>query len=248
MGDAGPSSAGMDPEDMDGDDDMDETQALQIETAQPGGMPRRRGLLSKLLGASSPKKYGAVRSSTRQQSGGDAAANPIATLVAKFQECLGKAGLGALVGEVEEEPLLFALTWAQPQRYGIAPSPRNGHTMVLIGMHLYIFGGGDETISYNDVHTLHVGTMAWDKVRRGTPPLAAQASANCAPLPSLSRSPLSRSLARSARAAAPPPFPPSLPLAAGAAPPSASATLTTSAAGGGAAGAGAGAAEEAASR
>ena len=49
MGDAGPSSAGMDPEDMDGDDDMDETQALQIETAQPGGMPRRRGLLSKLL-------------------------------------------------------------------------------------------------------------------------------------------------------------------------------------------------------
>ena len=35
--------------------------------------------------------------------------------------------------------------------------------MTLIGMHLYVFGGGDETLSFNDVHTLHVGNMAWDK-------------------------------------------------------------------------------------
>lgn len=73
--------------------------------------------------------------------------------------------------ESEEEPLLFALTWASPQRYGIAPSPRNGHTMVLIGMHLFIFAGGDEAISFNDVHTLHIGSMTWDRpVVHGTLP------------------------------------------------------------------------------
>ena len=66
-------------------------------------------------------------------------------------------------GGKDDEPLLFALTWAQPQRFGTPPSPRNGHSMTLIGMHLYVFGGGDETLSFNDVHTLHVGNMAWDK-------------------------------------------------------------------------------------
>ena len=73
--------------------------------------------------------------------------------------------------EAEEEPLLFALTWAQPQRFGTAPSPRNGHTMVLIGGKLYVFGGGGDTTSFNDVHTLHVGNMTWDKpVLHGTMP------------------------------------------------------------------------------
>ena len=66
-------------------------------------------------------------------------------------------------GGKDDEPLLFALTWAQPQRFGTPPSPRNGHSMTLIGMHLYVFGGGDENLSFNDVHTLHVGNMAWDK-------------------------------------------------------------------------------------
>ena len=71
----------------------------------------------------------------------------------------------------DDEPLLFALTWAQPQRYGTPPSPRNGHTMTLIGMHVYIFGGGDENLSFNDVHTLHVGNMTWDKpILHGTMP------------------------------------------------------------------------------
>ena len=50
-------------------------------------------------------------------------------------------------GGKDDEPLLFALTWAQPQRFGTPPSPRNGHSMTLIGMHLYVFGGGDENRS-----------------------------------------------------------------------------------------------------
>lgn len=35
--------------------------------------------------------------------------------------------------------------------------------MTLIGAHLIVFGGTDESISYNDVHTLHVDTMTWEK-------------------------------------------------------------------------------------
>jgi hypothetical protein len=92
-----------------------------------------------------------------------------------FSDCM--RGWGLLNGqagytpESEEEALLFALTWASPQRYGIPPSPRNGHSMVLIGMHLFIFAGGDESTSFNDVHTLHVGSMTWDKpVVHGTLP------------------------------------------------------------------------------
>jgi N-acetylneuraminic acid mutarotase len=43
--------------------------------------------------------------------------------------------------------------------------------MTLIGMHVYIFGGGDENLSFNDVHTLHVGNMTWDKpILHGTMP------------------------------------------------------------------------------
>ena len=168
MGDAGPSGApGMDEEDE--EEDIDETGALQIESANPGA-PRRRSLLGRLLPARG-SKYGQVRSSTRGSAeGGRGGAR------GALQNCLGRlvpglAGAGFGGGEADEEPLLFALTWAQPQRYGIAPSPRNGHTMVLIGMQLYIFGGGDENVSFNDVNTLHVGTMTWDKpVVHGTLP------------------------------------------------------------------------------
>lgn len=70
-----------------------------------------------------------------------------------------------------EEPLLYALTWAQPRRTGTPPSPRNGHSMVLIGLHLFVFGGGDENLSFNDLHTLQVSSMVWDKpVVHGTLP------------------------------------------------------------------------------
>jgi hypothetical protein len=165
MGDPGPSSAappGLDDEDD--DQEIDETAALQIETVRPQHKPRGlHRLVDMVLPRRGRARVGA--SGSREGVGGG-----VGALISKCTACFPQvAGLGG--GEAEEEPLLFALTWAQPQRYGIAPSPRNGHTMVLIGMHLYIFGGGDETISYNDVHTLHVGTMSWDKpVVHGTMP------------------------------------------------------------------------------
>jgi hypothetical protein len=132
-----------------GDDDDDETGVLQIESSTPG-RPRRRGLSALLDGRN---LYGQVRTSLQQRSGGSL-----------LERCFGMLRGQLIEGEEhDEEPLLFALTWAQPQRYGIAPSPRNGHTMVLIGMHLYIFGGSDDVMSFNDVHTFHSGNMTWEK-------------------------------------------------------------------------------------
>ena len=144
--------------DDDDDEDADETNALQLESSSAA--PRRRGLLGLL---DKRKIYGQARRPTASGGGG------LAGLAA--QCCGALRGVALVAEEREEEPLLFALTWAQPQRFGIAPQPRNGHTMVLIGLHLYIFGGGDETLSFNDVHTLHVSNMTWDKpIVHGTLP------------------------------------------------------------------------------
>ena len=163
MGDPGPSNAPPPGLEDDEDQDLDETTALQIETEAMGASGRRsRGGLRGLVGRASPK-----RRTGQARSGG-------ATSLLKncFGGMLNKIGAGgSSSADTEEEPLLFALTWAQPQRFGIAPSPRNGHTMVLVGMQLYVFAGSDDTVSYNDVHTLHVGTMTWDKpVVHGTLP------------------------------------------------------------------------------
>ena len=43
----------------------------------------------------------------------------------------------------EEKSTTHALTWMQPDRNGLPPTPRNGHTADLIEAKLYIFGGGD---------------------------------------------------------------------------------------------------------
>ena len=40
----------------------------------------------------------------------------------------------------EDEKTTHALTWMQPDRHGLAPSPRNGHTADMIEGKLYIFG------------------------------------------------------------------------------------------------------------
>ena len=175
MSEPGPSSApppGYDEEDQDEEEIDETTGALQIESATPG--KSRGSLLSKIIPGRG-RKYGQVKqSSTRMLEVGGA--DPTGRksgggLKNCFGFLPGMRGGGVFGEDVEEEPLLFALTWAQPQRYGIAPAPRNGHTMCLIGMQLYIFGGGDESVSFNDVHTLHVGTMTWDKpVVHGTLP------------------------------------------------------------------------------
>ena len=126
--------------------------------------PEKTGLLGKCLPKKKKPQYGQVEA---EGDGDTPAAKPSGGVRSWLQRQAG----GARKAAADDEPLLFALTWAQPQRYGTPPSPRNGHSMTLIGMHLYVFGGGDENISFNDVHTLHVGNMTWDKpVLHGTMP------------------------------------------------------------------------------
>ena len=49
-----------------------------------------------------------------------------------------------------------------------APAPRGAHSAVLIGDHVWVFGGyggaGYQRRDFNDVHRLHVPTMTWSKV------------------------------------------------------------------------------------
>lgn len=145
----------------DEEEDFDESHALQIESANPG-KPRSGGIFSFLQPRQKTNPFLKPRRG-KPTSLLDTVISTVGsdTLLGR---CFGLVKGGAPdSAEREDEPLLFALTWAQPQKHGIAPSPRNGHTMVLIGVHLYIFGGGDETVSFNDVHTLHTATITWDR-------------------------------------------------------------------------------------
>ena len=165
---AGPSN--LDVDELE-DEDLDDTmQPLNIESGPQATSSRGGGgggRLQRLLCCGG----GASKSSGRQRSRRRGGAGGIEGLVSRCAACFGRAAVGASEEDAEAEALLFALTWSQPQRYGIAPSPRNGHTMILIGMQLYVFGGSDENVSYNDTHTLHVGTMTWEKpIVHGTPP------------------------------------------------------------------------------
>ena len=54
-----------------------------------------------------------------------------------------------------------ALTWSQPDRHGVPPSPRNGHTCDLIDSKLFIFGGGDKADLLNELHVFNVHTLTW---------------------------------------------------------------------------------------
>lgn len=57
---------------------------------------------------------------------------------------------------------------------GLAPSPRAGHSMTLIGKKLYLFGGGTMNNQYlNDIHAFSTETLRWEQLTvQGFPPSA----------------------------------------------------------------------------
>ena len=65
--------------------------------------------------------------------------------------------------EVIEEEHAHALTWNQPERTGKGPSARNGHTTVLIGSRLFVFGGGDKADLLNELWVLDAHTGQWSQ-------------------------------------------------------------------------------------
>ena len=63
----------------------------------------------------------------------------------------------------EDEKTTHALTWMQPDRHGLAPSPRNGHTADMIEGKLYIFGGGDKAELLNELFVFDTHEHQWSQ-------------------------------------------------------------------------------------
>ena len=63
----------------------------------------------------------------------------------------------------EDEKTTHALTWMQPDRHGLAPSPRNGHTADMIEGKLYIFGGGDKAELLNELFVFDTHDHQWSQ-------------------------------------------------------------------------------------
>ena len=63
----------------------------------------------------------------------------------------------------EDEKTTHALTWMQPDRHGLAPSPRNGHTADMIEGKLYIFGGGDKAELLNELFVFDSHEHQWSQ-------------------------------------------------------------------------------------
>lgn len=66
-------------------------------------------------------------------------------------------------------------TWEkESDMQGLIPTPRGGHSSVLIGRLIYIFGGCNATqFCHNDLHTYNTKTKVWDRLNStGTIPIA----------------------------------------------------------------------------
>ena len=63
----------------------------------------------------------------------------------------------------ETQQTTTALTWMQPDRNGMPPSPRNGHTADLIENKIYIFGGGDKADLLNELYVFDVHSHMWSQ-------------------------------------------------------------------------------------
>ncbi|KAM8939235.1 kelch domain-containing protein 2-like [Pelodytes ibericus] len=63
--------------------------------------------------------------------------------------------------------------WYQPLVFGQKPTARSGHSACLMRRELYIFGGWDTPVCYNDLYLLDLGLMEFSRVEvKGTSPSA----------------------------------------------------------------------------
>ena len=67
------------------------------------------------------------------------------------------------IGKEAEQETTHALTWMNPDRSGTAPAARNGHTANLIESRIFIFGGGDKSDLYGDLHVFDVRDHSWSQ-------------------------------------------------------------------------------------
>jgi hypothetical protein len=99
----------------------------------------------------------AVARSSTVRGGGSGGLGPDGSAVVPEREMLRDLGVA-----VDEPATIIADS--NPD----APAPRGAHSAVLIGDHVWVFGGyggaGYQRRDFNDVHRLHVPTMTWSRI------------------------------------------------------------------------------------
>ena len=49
------------------------------------------------------------------------------------------------------------MAWSQPSTYGDTPPASRAHSFTAVGTKLFLFGGGDGTKCFNDLHIFDIG-------------------------------------------------------------------------------------------
>ncbi|KAJ1646140.1 hypothetical protein LPJ64_002332 [Coemansia asiatica] len=58
-----------------------------------------------------------------------------------------------------------AMYWSQKKTWGTKPPKVRSQTLNAIGSHIYVFGGWNNTVCYNDVYVLDTEAMFWSRMR-----------------------------------------------------------------------------------
>ncbi|KAJ2753575.1 hypothetical protein GGI19_003041 [Coemansia pectinata] len=57
-----------------------------------------------------------------------------------------------------------AMYWKQTKTWGVRPPKMRSHTLTVIGSQVFVFGGWNNSVCYNDVYVLDTETMFWSKM------------------------------------------------------------------------------------
>ena len=76
-------------------------------------------------------------------------------------------GYRSCVGHLNETWLLdlHTMTWTSPDYFGVPPSPRRGHSAVIVDKRMYVFGGYNGSAHLPDLQVLHLASMTWESIK-----------------------------------------------------------------------------------
>ena len=57
------------------------------------------------------------------------------------------------------------MTWTSPEYFGVPPSPRRGHSAVIVDKRMYVFGGYNGSAHLPDLQVLHLASMTWESIK-----------------------------------------------------------------------------------
>ena len=53
------------------------------------------------------------------------------------------------------------MRWSKPQTGGTCGQPRAGHSMTAVGHKLFVFGGANDGVFFNDLQIFDTGTLSF---------------------------------------------------------------------------------------